>query len=40
MGKFIGIGARVEIEKDGQVEGLGDLVQIGTKRRKAAPFEV
>jgi len=41
MGKFIGIGARVEIEKGGQVEGLGDLVQIETKRKQRhLKFEV
>jgi len=37
MGKFIGIGAGAVIEKDGQVEGLGGLVQVKEKRRKASP---
>jgi len=35
MGKFIGIEAGALVEKDGQVEGLGGLVQIEEKRRRA-----
>jgi len=37
MGKFIGIRAGVVIEKDGQVEEVGGLVQVEVKRRKATP---
>jgi len=37
MGKFIGIAAGAVVEKDGQVEGLGGLVQVEEKRRRAAP---
>jgi len=37
MGKFIGIRAGVVVEKDGQVEGFGGLVQVEEKRRRAAP---
>jgi len=37
MGKFIGIGARAVVEKDGQVEGVGGLVQVDRKRRRATP---
>jgi len=37
MGKFIGIGAGAVIGKDGQVEGLGGLVQVEEKRRRATP---
>jgi len=33
MGKFIGIGAGAVVGKDGQVEGLGSLLQVETKRR-------
>jgi len=35
MGKFIRIEAGALVEKDGQVEGLGGLVQIEEKRRRA-----
>jgi len=38
MGKFIGIGAGVVVEKDGQVEGLGGLVQVEVERRRATPL--
>jgi len=31
MGMFIGIGAGAVVEKDGQVEGLGGLVQVDKK---------
>jgi len=31
MGKLIGIGARAVVEKDGQVEGLGGLMQVEEK---------
>ena len=34
MGKFIGIGAGAVVEKDGQVEGLGGLVQVEEKEEK------
>jgi len=37
MGKFIGIGAEAVVEKDRQVEGLGGLVQVEGKRRRATP---
>jgi len=37
MGKFIGIGAGAVVGKDGQVEGLGGLVQVEEKRRRATP---
>jgi len=37
MGKFIGIGAGAVVEKDGQVKGLGGLVQVEEKRRRATP---
>jgi len=37
MGKFIGIGAGAVVEKDEQVEGLGSLVQVEEKRRRATP---
>jgi len=37
MGKFIGIGAGAVVEKDGQIEGLGGLVQVEEKGRKATP---
>jgi len=37
MGKFVGIGAGAVVEKDGQVEGLGGLVQVEGKRRRATP---
>jgi len=40
MRKFIGIGAGALVEKDGQVEGLGGLVQVEAKRRRATLFEV
>jgi len=39
MGKFIGIGAGAMIGKDGQVEGLGGLVQVEEKRRRATPVK-
>jgi len=32
MGKFIEIGAGAVVQKDGQVEGLGGLVQVEKKR--------
>jgi len=35
MGKFIGIGAEAVVGKDGQVEGLGGLVE--EKRQRATP---
>jgi len=39
MGKFIGIGAGAVVGKleDVQVEGLGGLVQVEEKRRRATP---
>ena len=37
MGKFIGIGAGAVVGKDGQVEGLGSLVQVEEKRRRTTP---
>jgi len=37
MGKFIRIGAGAVVEKDGQVEGLGGLMQVEEKRRRATP---
>jgi len=37
MGKFIGIGAGAVVEKNGQVEGLGGLVQVEEKRQRATP---
>jgi len=37
MEKFIGIGAGALVEKDGQVEGLGGLVQVKEKRQRATP---
>jgi len=37
MGKFIGIRAGAAVEKDGEVEGLGGLVQVEEKRRRATP---
>jgi len=37
MGKFIGIRAGAVVGKDGQVEGLGGLVQVEEKRRRATP---
>ena len=40
MGKFIGIGAGAVVEKDGQVEGLGGLVQVEEKRQRATPVQV
>jgi len=40
MGKFIGIRAGAVVEKDGQVVGVGCLVQVEGKRRRATPFEV
>jgi len=38
MGKFIGIGAGAVVQKDWQVEGLGGLVQVKEKRRRATPI--
>jgi len=35
--KFIGIGAGAVVQKDGQVEELGSLVQVEEKRRRATP---
>ena len=35
MGKFIGIGAAAVVGKDGQVEGLGSLVQVEEKKTKS-----
>jgi len=42
MGKFIGIGAGAGavVKIDGQVEGLGGLVQVEEKRPKATPMEM
>ena len=41
MGKFIGIGAGAVVGKDGQVEGLGGLVQVEEKKdEEQRPFEV
>ena len=40
MGKFIGIGAGAVVGKDGQVEGLGGLVQVEEKDEEQRPFEV
>jgi len=37
MGKFIGIRVGAVVEKDVQVEGLGGLVQVEEKRRRAMP---
>jgi len=37
MGMFIGIRTGAVVEKDGQVEGLGGLVQVEEKRRRATP---
>jgi len=37
MGKFIGIGAGAVVDKDGQVEVLGGLMQVEEKRQKATP---
>jgi len=37
MGKFIGIGEGAVVGKDGQVEGLGGLVQVEEKRRRVTP---
>jgi len=34
MGKFIEISARTVVKKDGQVEGLGGLLQVEEKRRR------
>ena len=39
MGKFIGIGAGTVVGKDGQVKGLGGLVQVEEKRRRATPVK-
>jgi len=35
MGKFIGIGAEAVVENDGQVEGLGGLVQVKENKTKS-----
>jgi len=35
MGKFIGIRAEAVVGKDGQVEGLGGLVQVEEKKTKS-----
>jgi len=40
MGKFIGIRAGAVVEKDGQVEGLGGLMQVEEKVEEQRPFEV
>ena len=40
MGKFIGIRAGAVVRKDGQVEGLGGLVQVEGKNEDQRPFEV
>ena len=40
MEKFIGIGAGAVVEKDGQVQGLGGLVQVEEKDEEQRPFEV
>jgi len=37
MREFIGIGAGAVVENKGQVQGLGSLVQVEEKRRRAAP---
>jgi len=37
MGKFVDIGAGAVVENDGQVEGLGGLVQVEGKGRTATP---
>jgi len=37
VGTFIGIRAGAVVEKDGQVEGLSDLVQVGEETQKVAP---
>jgi len=37
MEKLIGIGAGAVVEKDGQVEGLGGLMQLKEKERRATP---
>ena len=38
MANFIGIGTGALVEKDGQVEGLGGLVHVEQKRRRATPI--
>jgi len=40
VGKFIGIGAGAVVDKDGQVEGLGGLVQVEEKDEEQRLFEV
>ena len=40
MGKFIRIGAGAVVEKDGQVEGLGGLMQVEEKHEEQHLFEV
>jgi len=40
MGKFMGIRAGAVVEKYGQVEGFGGLVQVEGKSRRATPGEV
>jgi len=37
MGKLVGIGAGAVVGKDGQVEGLGVLMQVEEKRRRVTP---
>jgi hypothetical protein len=37
MGKFIGIRTGAVVEQDGQVEGLGGLVQVEEERRRELP---
>jgi len=37
---FIGIGAGAVVEKDWQVEGLGGLVQVKEKRRRASRWKI
>ena len=39
MGKCIGIEAGAVVRKDGQVKGLGGLVQVEEKDEKQHPFE-
>jgi len=40
MGKPIGTGAEAVVEKDGQFERLGGLVQAKSDERKRAPAEI
>jgi len=39
MGKFIGIETGAVVAKDGQVEGLGGLMQVEAKRRRVSALE-